>query len=61
VTDANGFIVASTGLLAGNHNDADLPQKLYPSKMRVERPKKEQNSHEAKKARTNRAVLAQSR
>ena len=28
---------------------SDLPRKLYPSKMRVERPKKEQLSDEAKK------------
>jgi hypothetical protein len=37
----------------------DLPRKIYPSKMRVERLKKEQFSHEAKQPRTNRATLAQ--
>jgi hypothetical protein len=39
----------------------DLPRKIYPSKMRVERPKKERISHEPTKTRTDRPTLAQSR
>ena len=38
---------AKTHDLAIIHECIDLPRKLYPSKMRVERPKKEQLSHEA--------------
>jgi len=37
---------------------SDLPRKIYPSKMRVERPKKEQDSHEATNARTNCTAIA---
>jgi hypothetical protein len=33
--------------------NTDLPRKKYPSKMRVERPKKEQLSHEPTQTRTN--------
>ncbi len=36
----------------------DLPRNLYPSKMRVKRPKKEQDSHEATNARTNCTAIA---
>ena len=39
---------------------ADLPRKIYPSKMRVERPKKEQLSDETTKTRTNRNLASPS-
>ncbi len=60
-SDVNRFATPNTFLsLKPSDETGDLPRKIYPSKMRVERLKKEQLSHEATQTRTNRATLAQS-
>ena len=47
-------------LFLGVRLAGDLPRKIYPSKMRVERPKKEQLSDETTKTRTNRNLASPS-